>query len=474
MDPKLSGVRSLITRRSKTFAQYQSNVPISAYEDFTPFIERILRGEKNVLWPGRTKWFAKSSGTTSDKSKYIPVSEDTLVNCHYRGGKDLLSLYMHNNPNSNLFKGKGLIMGGSQSIKEESDAFTGDLSAVLIQNLATIGKYLNTPDLSISLMDKWDEKIDLMARTTKDVDVTNISGVPTWTMVLIHKLFELTGKADLKEIWPNLELYIHGGVNFEPYRDQFKALIKDLNMHYREVYNASEGFFAYQNDGGSNDLLLFIDNDMLYEFIKMEDVNQDHPKAYTLNEVEAGVDYALVISNSSGLWRYMVGDTVQFTSLRPFKIKVSGRTKHFINAFGEELIIDNADNAISKACKMTNSSIKEYTAAPVYLNGDKQGCHQWLIEFENEPASIDEFSSVLDDCLKEVNSDYEAKRFKDMALVKPRITQAKKGLFIDWLRSKGKLGGQNKVPKLSNDRKIMDSILAFNSVEEVDSDSYIY
>jgi hypothetical protein len=442
--------------------QYGERVPISTYEDLKPYIDRLRQGEQNILWPEEIKWFAKSSGTTSSKSKFIPVSNSSLDECHFKGGKDMLSLYVRNNPETMIFDGKGLVMGGSHNISEVSNEsyYDGDLSAIIIQNLPFWAQFLKTPNLSIALMDEWEEKIELMARETMQHDVTNISGVPSWTMVLIKKVLELTGKDNLTEVWPNLEVFFHGGVNFDPYREQFKHLIPSSKMNYMETYNASEGFFGIQDMKNSSDLLLMLDYGIFYEFIPVEHLNDAHPKVVQLDQVLLNHNYALVISTNAGLWRYLIGDTVKFTSLNPFRIKITGRTKNFINAFGEELIVDNAEKALAVACSKCQVNIVDYTAAPLYLSGKESGAHEWLIEFENPPVNIDYFAETFDNALKSLNSDYEAKRYHNMILRPPIIRTMEPGTFYKWLKINGKLGGQHKVPRLSNNREIVDQILS--------------
>lgn len=440
--------------------QFQERVPIQNYDTLKPYIERMLSGEQNILWPSEIRWFAKSSGTTSDRSKFIPVSEESLEECHFKGGKDLLSIYCNNRPETQIFTGKCLVLGGSHQINQlNTDSFYGDLSAVLIKNLPFWAEFYRTPDISIALMDNYEQKMDKMAEATINENVTNISGVPTWTIVLAKKVLEITGKKNLLEVWPNLELYFHGAVNFAPYRQQFKELIPSKNMYYLETYNASEGFFGIQDKDNSEEMLLMLDYGIFYEFIPLELVEDENPKALLLGEVELHKNYAIVISTNGGLWRYMIGDTIQFTSIEPYRIKITGRTKHFINAFGEEVIIDNAEQALTKACLATNAEIKDYTACPIYFKGEEAGGHEWIIEFERQPDDFEKFIDIMDQTLREVNSDYDAKRFKDMALRRPTVHNAPKDLFYNWLKNKGKLGGQHKVPRLANDRKYVDDIL---------------
>lgn len=451
----------------KTMHDFKNRVPLQDYDSLKPYINRIMEGEQNVLWNSEITWFAKSSGTTSDKSKFIPVSKEALEECHYKGGKDLMSIYCNNNPDTQIFAGKGLIMGGSSQVNQlNPNSFYGDVSAVIMSNMPFLASLIRTPDLSIALMDNWDEKIEKIARTTIKENVTHIVGVPTWTIVLIKRIFELTGKNNLNNIWENLELYIHGGVSFTPYRDQFQQLISSQKMNYLETYNASEGFFSIQNENKAEDMLLMLDYGIFYEFIPAENFGREHPKSLQLDEIETNINYVVVISTNAGLWRYVIGDTIKFTSISPFKIQVTGRTKHFINAFGEEVIIDNADKAISETVKLTGAKVKEYTVAPIYLSGKSKGGHEWLIEFEKEPDDIGHFAKILDDQLKSINSDYEAKRFKDMALTMPVIRKMKENTFYNWLKSKGKLGGQNKVPRLSNDRKYVDDLLQFAAADK--------
>ena len=447
----------------KSVKNFQERVPVQKYEHMETVIDKIRHGEKNVLWPGDIKWFAKSSGTTSSKSKFIPVSKEALEDCHFRGGKDVLAIYNNLYPETEMFSGKGLTLGGSQQLNQYSrDTFYGDLSAILIGNLPFWVNFIRTPDQSIALMDKWEEKLVKMTEATLNENVTSLTGVPSWFLVLIKHMLKYTGKSNLLEIWPNLELFIHGGINFGPYREQYEKLIPSDKMHYMETYNASEGFFAIQDDPASSSMLLMLDYGIFYEFIPMEEWGKDFPKALTIDEVELNTNYAIVITTNGGLWRYVVGDTVMFTSKYPHKILITGRTKHFINAFGEEIIVDNSNKAIDYACKKTGASIKEYTAAPMYMSTEEKGKHQWMIEFEKEPTDMKLFMSELDKELQAVNSDYEAKRYKNITLEFPEILVARKNLFFDWLKKHGKLGGQNKVPRLSNNRELMEELIALN------------
>jgi len=440
--------------------EFKNRVPVNNYDSLKPFIERNMKGEQNVLWPSEIKWFAKSSGTTADRSKFIPVSFETMDECHFNAGRDVLTLYCNQKENTQLFDGKGLVIGGSHQVNRmNEEVFYGDLSAVIMQNLPFWVHFLRTPELSIALLDDWESKLEKMANATVNENVTNISGVPTWTLVLFNRLFEMTGKRNLTEIWPNLELYVHGGVSFTPYRNQFKQLISSPGMNYMETYNASEGFFGIQDDLSSEDMLLMLDYGLYYEFMPMSEYGKEHPATYSLSQVVPFENYALIISNNSGLWRYLIGDTIQFTSVKPFRFKITGRTKHFINAFGEELIVENADRAVAEACRILNAQVSEYTAAPVFLDNQGKGGHEWLIEFEKEPGNIEIFREELDNALKNVNSDYEAKRQKDISLQKPLVRVMQKGSFHRWLKAKGKLGGQHKVPRLSNTREYVEGIL---------------
>ncbi|MFN7312257.1 MAG: GH3 auxin-responsive promoter family protein [Bacteroidota bacterium] len=448
-------------RTIKNIKDFQERVPIGNYESHQPFIERMMRGEQNILWPTPVSWFAKSSGTTAAKSKFIPVTFDSLEECHFQGGKDALMFYHLQREDSGVFDGKGLIMGGSHQINKlnEGQSYYGDLSAVMMQNMPFWAQYFRTPELSIAIMDNWDHKIEKMALATMSEDVTSISGVPTWTIVLIEKLFELSGKNNLADIWPNLELYIHGGVSFVPYKQRFQSLIRKANMNYMETYNASEGFLGIQDRLEHDDMLLMLDYGIFYEFIPIHELGNSHPKAYTIDEVNTNENYAVVISTNAGLWRYIIGDTVKFTSIKPYRFKITGRTKHFINAFGEELVIENADYAVAKACAELGVKVVDYTAAPIFSDEQNIGTHQWLIEFEEQPQDLQRFALLLDTYLKECNSDYEAKRFKDIAMTPPVVQFMPKGTFYNWLKRKGKLGGQHKVPRLCNNRDFIDDIL---------------
>jgi hypothetical protein len=444
-------------------ATFQERLPVQNYDDFKPVIQRLRDGEKNILWPGEIKWFAKSSGTTSDKSKFIPVSEEALEECHFRGGKDVLVLYAANFPETKIFQGKGLTLGGSTQINNFSnESFYGDLSAILLENIPLWVDLIRTPSRKIALLDEWEEKLEKITEATIKENVTNIAGVPSWNLVLLKHILDFAGKEHLLEIWPNLELFTHGGVSFVPYREQFRKIIPSDKMNYMEVYNASEGFFSIQDDPERDDMLLMLDYGVFYEFIPLEEIDSNNPTVLSVADIETGRNYAMVISTNGGLWRYMIGDTVLFTSLYPHKIKITGRTKHFINAFGEEIIIDNATLALQRACEKTGAVINEYTAGPIYMEYDQKGSHEWLIEFATPPSDLELFTSELDQALMSVNSDYEAKRYKNITLNKPVVHSMKPGVFYQWFTKHNKLGGQNKIPRLSNDRRYVDEMKKIN------------
>ncbi|MCC5939622.1 MAG: GH3 auxin-responsive promoter family protein [Lunatimonas sp.] len=446
-----------------SYEDFARQVPTHDYEGIKPYIEQTMRGENNVIWPTEVTWFSKSSGTTSSRSKFIPVTEESLEECHYKGGKDMLSLYINNYPDTKLFTGKSLSIGGSHQINpldENKNSKYGDISAVIMQNLPLWAQLARTPSLETALMDEWEAKIQKMAEETLKENVTSLTGVPTWTLVLLQRILEMTGKNNISEVWPNLEVFFHGAVAFGPYRSLFKALIPSPGMRYMETYNASEGFFGIQDQKESEELLLMLDYGVYYEFIPMEEWGKEDPCIIPLEAVEAGQNYAILISTNGGLWRYKIGDTVKFTSTSPYRIKISGRTKHFINAFGEEIIVENAERAIEMACEATDATITNFTAAPVYFSENKnQGAHEWIIEFAKNPSDAELFKSQLDEHLRNINSDYDAKRYHDMVLKKPIIHFATAGTFEKWLKSRGKLGGQNKVPRLSNNREYIDDIL---------------
>jgi hypothetical protein len=447
----------------KTLTDFKKSVPLQDYESLKPFIDRAKKGEKDILWPGETKWFAKSSGTTNDKSKFIPVTTEALETCHYKGGKDLISLYVKYKPDSKMFTGRGLVLGGSSEInKSNPPSYSGDLSSIIIDNLPIWAELHRTPSKKIALMSEWEEKLDKMAKLTVDQNVTTLAGVPSWTLVLLHKVLKLKGAQHINEVWPNLETYTHGGVSFVPYKKQFDAIFNLPEINYMETYSASEGFFGLQDlygsafDGG---LLLMLDYGVYYEFIPLKYMNDQNPETLSLDEVEMDENYALVISTNSGLWRYQVGDVVKFTSLNPFRIKITGRTKQHINVFGEELMVENVEKAIQIASDRTNSVITDFTGCPIFMEVNERGGHEWVVEFSKPPESIGLFTEIFDTALKSVNSDYEAKRYKDFVLQPPVLHKVEKGSFYNWLKEKGKLGGQHKVPRLSNSRKYVVEVL---------------
>jgi hypothetical protein len=442
----------------KSYTVFSERVPISSYEDLEPLIERTRKGEQNVFWETPIKWFAKSSGTTNAKSKFIPVSNEALEDCHYKGSKDLLCLYLNNNENSELFTGKNLRLGGSSQIYENNNTYFGDLSAILIENMPIWAEFSSTPSNKVSLMSNWETKIAAIINESKNENVTSFAGVPSWMLVLMNTVLEQTGKSNLLEIWPNLEVYFHGGVSFDPYREQYKKIVPHNDFKYYEIYNASEGFFAIQDLNHSSDLLLMLDYGIFYEFIPMHTFGTTDQIAIPLAEVELNKNYAIVITTNSGLWRYMIGDTVRFTSLSPYRIRVTGRTKHHINVFGEELMVENTDSAIAKACQLTNTEIVDYTVAPVFMKDKEKGAHEWMIEFKENPKDEKEFQRILDESLQALNSDYEAKRHNNMTLNPLIVNIAKQGLFYDWLKDQDKLGGQHKIPRLSNNRNYLEQL----------------
>jgi len=449
-------------RKISSYKDYNQWIPVHDYEAIMPYIQQTMKGQQNVIWPTPIHWFSKSSGTTSSRSKFIPVSPESLEDCHFKGGKDMLSLYVNNYPETKLFTGKSLSIGGSlqtNPLDFNKNSSSGDISAVIMRNLPKWAQLARTPSLEVALMSEWEEKIEKMAQETIKENVTSLTGVPTWTLVLIKKVLEITKSNNILEIWPNLEVFFHGAVAFGPYRNLFQNLINSKNMHYMETYNASEGFFGIQDQKNSEELLLMLDYGIFYEFIPMDGHNSHEPEIIPLDQVETGKNYAILISTNAGLWRYKIGDTVKFTSTRPYRFKISGRTKHFINAFGEELIVENAEKAIETTCKLTRSSISNFTAAPIYFGeNQEQGTHEWIIEFVEFPEDNELFTRLLDEELRKVNSDYDAKRYRDMVLKLPIVHFAAEGLFEKWLKSKGKLGGQNKVPRLSNNRDYLEEI----------------
>ena len=442
----------------KDYEGFTGNVPVNTYEELKGDIDRMRQGERDILWPGRVKWYAKSSGTTNDKSKFIPVSQEGLQKIHYAGGRDSVAIYLRNNPQSRMFDGKGLILGGSHASNYNlKDSLVGDLSAILIENINPLVNLVRVPKKQTALLSDFEVKRERIAQEAMNKNVTNISGVPSWMLSVLTCMMEMTGKTHLEEVWPNIEVFFHGGVAFTPYRKQYEQLITSPKMHYMETYNASEGFFGIQDDPNDKSMLLMLDYGVFYEFIPM-----DGGDPVPLWAVETGRNYAMVISTSCGLWRYEIGDTIQFTSTNPYKFIISGRTKHFINAFGEELIVDNAEQGLAYACEQTGAEVSEYTAAPVFMDANAKCRHQWLIEFSKKPEDLRQFASLLDKRLQEINSDYEAKRYKDITLQPLEIIEARPNLFNDWLKMRGKLGGQHKVPRLSNSRDTIEQLLKIN------------
>lgn len=446
-----------------SYATFQDRIPISRYEDLEPLIERTRKGEQQVFWNEPIKWFAKSSGTTNAKSKFIPVSNSALEDCHYKGSKDLLCMYLNNNENSQLFTGKSLRLGGSKELYEDNNSFFGDLSAILIDNLPFWAEFSSTPSNKTSLMSEWETKILAIVNETKIENVTSFAGVPSWMLVLLNKVLEETQSKNLLEVWPNLEVYFHGGVSFDPYREQYKKILPSPDFKYYEIYNASEGFFAIQDLNNSNDLLLMLDYGIFYEFIPMDIFGTSNEAAIRLSDVQLNKNYAIVITTNSGLWRYLIGDTVRFTSIKPYRIRVTGRTKHHINVFGEELMVENTDMAIAKACQFTQTEVVDYTVAPVFMEGKEKGSHEWIIEFRKDPENIDAFTKILDENIQLLNSDYEAKRYNNMTLNSLSINVARKDLFYDWLKKEDKLGGQHKIPRLSNSRDYLEQLLSLQN-----------
>ena len=455
--------RNHLFNNTRTYDDFARNVPVNTYEELKADIDRMRHGEANVLWPGQVKWYAKSSGTTNDKSKFIPVSPEGLQRIHYQGGKDVVALYLRNNPHSRLFDGRSLILGGSHSPNYNlPGSLVGDLSAILIENINPLANLVRVPRKQTALLSDFELKRDRIARETMGKNVTNISGVPSWMMSVLVRVLELSGKEHIEEVWPNLEVFFHGGIAFTPYRSQYEKLITSPKMHYMETYNASEGFFGIQDDPTDKAMLLMLDYDVFYEFMPMDELGSPNPTVVPLAGVETGKNYAMLISTSCGLWRYMIGDTVMFTSRNPYKFVITGRTKYFINAFGEELIQDNAEKGLLRACRETGAEVKDYTAAPVFMDQNAKCRHQWVIEFAKEPDSVAHFADVLDTALQQINSDYEAKRFHDVTLQHLEVVVARPGLFDDWLKSKGKLGGQHKVPRLANNRTVIDEVIGMN------------
>lgn len=448
----------------KNYQSFREQVPVTSYEDCEPLIERSRKGEPNIFWPNSIKWFAKSSGTTNAKSKFIPVSWDSLEDCHYAASKDLLCMYLNNNPESQMFTGKSLRLGGSKELYQENGTSFGDLSAILIDNMPFWAEYSSTPSSKVSLMSEWETKMSAIVNETIEENVTSLAGVPSWMLVLLNNVLEKTGKNSILDIWPNLEVYFHGGVSFNPYKEQYKAILPNDGFQFYEIYNASEGFFAIQDENNSSDLLLMLDYGIFYEFIPMDNYGTALQTIIPLSEVEVNKNYAVVITTNAGLWRYKIGDTVRFVSTSPYRVRVSGRTKHHINVFGEELIIENAEEALKKVCRETFCEIVDYTAAPVFMEGREKGSHEWIIEFKTPPQDLVQFNTSLDNALQSLNSDYEAKRYNNMTLNMPKIHVARTKLFYDWLKKNDKLGGQHKIPRLSNSRNYVEELLELNDV----------
>lgn len=445
----------------KGYSEFRNTVPLSTYETLAPQIERCRKGEQNIFWPTPIKWFAKSSGTTNAKSKFIPVSTEALEDCHYKAGKDMLSLYFNNNPDSQLLSGKCLRLGGSHELYHENNSYFGDLSAIIIQNMPFWAELSSTPGSKTSLISEWETKMKAIVSETLPEKVTSLAGVPSWMLILLQRVLEETKSETLTAVWPEAEVYFHGGINFKPYREIYKSLFPKDGFQFYEIYNASEGFFGIQDRNDADDLLLMLDYGIFYEFIPFQaEGTYNEPQAILLEDVQLDTNYELVITTNAGLWRYRIGDTIRFTSLSPYRIQVTGRTKSHINAFGEELIIDNAEKAISWACKKTNSLVSNFSAAPIFMESNTRGAHEWVIEFEKEPHDINQFSTLLDEALQALNSDYEAKRKSSLELL--RLHKAKKGLFYQWLASKNKLGGQHKIPRLSNSRAFLEELLVLN------------
>jgi GH3 auxin-responsive promoter len=446
----------------KNYNTFAQRVPVVTYEEFEPFIEQARHGAQNIFWPSTIKYFAKSSGTTNAKSKFIPVSNEALENNHYKAGKDMLSLYINNNENAQLFTGKSLRLGGSKQMLDNNNTFFGDLSAILIDNMPMWAEFSSTPSTKTSLMSDWETKLPAIINESITENVTSLAGVPSWMMVLLNKVLQENNKTNILEIWPNVEVYFHGGVSFEPYKEQYKKLFPKAHFNYYEIYNASEGFFALQDLNNSSELLLMLDYGIFYEFIPMETFGKIDQKVIPLSEVEVNKNYAVVITTNSGLWRYLIGDTVRFTNTNPYRIKITGRTKHHINVFGEELMIENTDKALAKTCEQFVCEIVDYTVAPIFMHGKEKGAHEWLVEFKKAPKDTKAFAQVLDKNLQEINSDYEAKRYLNMTLNPLVLHVAKENLFYNWLKENNKLGGQHKVPRLANERKLLENLLQLN------------
>ena len=441
------------------YEDFASRVPVRTYEEIAPLIERSRKGEQNIFWPTPIRWYAKSSGTTNAKSKFIPISNESLEDCHFKGGKDMLSLYFANNENSTLFQGKALRLGGSKALYEQNNTYFGDLSAIMIDNLPLWAELVSAPSQKVSLMAEWESKMEAIVKETLKEDIRSMAGVPSWMLVLLQKVLAETGRETILDVWPNMEVYFHGGVNFLPYKEQYKSLLPSDSIHYVELYNASEGFFGVQDQLHSDELLLMLDYGIFYEFIPMKTYGTKSERVIPLSEVKVGVQYAVIISTNAGLWRYHIGDTIRFTSVLPYRFKITGRTKHFINVFGEELVIENADNALETVCQKHKLQVVDYTAAPIFMEGSEIGGHEWLVEFKKPPQNTEAFAIDLDEALQSINSDYEAKRYKNMTLMPLKLHVAAPKTFYKWLKQKGKIGGQHKVPRLSNNREYLEELL---------------
>lgn len=440
--------------------EFRKRVPINSYEDLYPYIVKMMDGEADQLYPGHVHWFAKSSGTTNDKSKFIPITDDNLFENHVAASWDAMSILYKNRPDSKNFEGKNLIMGGS--LTKLNDTLTvGDVSAILLNRMPMVGRPFYTPDFETALLPDWEAKIEAIANITPKEDVVMFAGVPTWTIVLFKRILEVTGKRNMREVWPNAKTYMHGGVGFEPYKSQFQAFFPDDDLEYYEVYNASEGYFAIQDCVDEKGMLLLLDNAIYYEFIPIDQLDAPNPDILSLEDVEIDKNYCMVITTSSGLWRYKPGDVVRFVTVKPYRLVVSGRTKQYINVFGEEVMVHNTDTALKQTSEHFNVRVVDYMVAPVYMQYNDKGGHEWWIEFEENPLDKDAFAMELDMNLRAINSDYDAKRYKDLALAPLKMNMVKQGAFVNWLKQKGKLGGQSKIARLVNDRSVAEPIIGF-------------
>ena len=441
----------------KTYSQFTQKIPVQNYNSLKKYIDMSRMGQTNILWPGKTKWFAKSSGTTKNKSKFIPITTESLKKCHFQAGRDMLSIYLNYYPNSQILTGKSLMIGGSTSIHKNNNYYTGDLSAIIIQNLPRWVQLKRMPSIKTALIENWEQKIKQIIQESVNKNITSISGVPSWTMMILDQLMKKRNNQCLSEIWPNLELYMHGGINFDPYKNQFHKCMNSKKLNYLELYNASEGFFGIQNDFTKSDLLLLINHGIFYEFSTIND-DTSKKEVIPLQEVELNKVYSMIITTNGGLWRYEIGDTVMFTSLKPYKIKIIGRIQSFINAFGEELQENHANTALHYACIKTNAIIQDYIAGP-YFYHDKSGAHEWFIEFKKPPENLENFKYILDNKLQALNCDYEAKRNASILLKKPIIHILKKKFFYEMLKIQNKIGGQNKIKRLYNNRDFITQLI---------------